>query len=235
MRIRFELRPASVEELRTAFEAHFRLGKAFIPDVNGHEPFTPCTVTIHHPHGGDPIVVGGTVMSPLHVQVDEGGVEIMLDDGLLETLREFTRREPPRSGSEAKALSPALRLKPLTMNEKLKLARTSASLTDRTALERMLDRSGWEALLQNPRITIPEIARIARKGTVPRPLIEQIVDNGRWSRNATVRRALLSNPKLTRGLVLKILRQTPRHELKLVPKQTAYPPLVRSVAKELLG
>jgi hypothetical protein len=50
-----------------------------------------------------------------------------------------------------------------------------------------------------------------------------------------VRRALLSNPKLTPEGILKVLRVTPRPELKLVDKQTAYPTAVREAARKLLG
>jgi hypothetical protein len=35
--------------------------------------------------------------------------------------------------------------------------------------------------------------------------------------------------------VQKILRLTPAHELKLVPKQTAYPILVRTLAEKMLA
>jgi hypothetical protein len=45
---------------------------------------------------------------------------------------------------------------------------------------------------------------------------------------------LLSNRRLGRDLITKILRATPKAELKLVPKQTAYPALVRQAAKRML-
>ena len=39
----------------------------------------------------------------------------------------------------------------------------------------MYGKNVWEALLRNPRLTAPEVARIARMGQLPRPLIEIIV------------------------------------------------------------
>jgi hypothetical protein len=92
----------------------------------------------------------------------------------------------------------------------------------------------WDALLHNPRLSIPEVARIARKGTVPKPQLDLILENGAWIKSDAVRRALLSNPKIGAEAVLKLLRITPKHELKLIEKGTAYAPPVREAARKLL-
>lgn len=136
------------------------------------------------------------------------------------------RRAPARNVQE--------RVRAMAKNEALKRAR-SAGRTERTALERRFGKSVWEALLSNPTITPPEVAAIAKKGTVPLPLIDRIASNGTWVGSAIVRRALLSNPKLPTDAILRVLRRLPAAELKLVPKQTRYPALVRQNAKKLLG
>ena len=46
---------------------------------------------------------------------------------------------------------------------------------------------------------------------------------------------LLGNRRLPRELGLKLLRSLPKHELKLVPKQTGYPTSVRTAARKLLN
>ncbi|HKP64076.1 MAG TPA: hypothetical protein VJV78_45385 [Polyangiales bacterium] len=125
------------------------------------------------------------------------------------------------------------RLRSLNATEQLKVARRG-ELQDRVVVERLYGKQVWEALLSNPRITLPEVARIARKGTVPRPLIESIVENNAWIRADNVRRALLSNPKLTGEGIQKLLRITPRHELKMIEKGTSYPMSVRDGARKLL-
>jgi hypothetical protein len=125
------------------------------------------------------------------------------------------------------------RLRTLNAVEQLKVARRG-ELADRIVIERLYGKQVWEALLQNPRITLPEVARIARKGTVPRPLIEQILENAQWTKEAAVRRALLSNPKLTGDGILKLLRMMPKHELKVMEKATAFPMSVRDAARKLL-
>ena len=42
-------------------------------------------------------------------------------------------------------------------------------ITDVATLERLYGKQVWESLLHNAKVTVPEVARIARKGTIPRP------------------------------------------------------------------
>lgn len=127
----------------------------------------------------------------------------------------------------------AERLRSLPAHQQTKLAR-EGDQRERVMLERMYGKNVWEALLRNPRISPPEVARIARMGTLPVPLVELIVSNGSWLRNPEIRRALLQNLRLGSEMIPRVLRMLPKHELKLVPTQTAYPPAVRDVARKLL-
>jgi hypothetical protein len=92
----------------------------------------------------------------------------------------------------------------------------------------------WEALLRNPKITIPEVARLAKKGTMPRPLLDIICENEAWIRQSIVRRALLSNPRLSPENAARVLRTMSPRELKVVPQQRGYPSAVRAVATRLM-
>jgi len=126
------------------------------------------------------------------------------------------------------------RVRSLTGAEQLKLA-AAGTLAERTTLERLYGPTVWETLLRNPRITPPEVARIARKGSLPRPLIELVASNSPWLASGEVQRALLSNPRSSSTVVLKVLSAMSRHDLMLVPQQTAYPETVRQAAKKRLG
>jgi hypothetical protein len=125
------------------------------------------------------------------------------------------------------------RLRNLTIVQQLKVAR-EGEVHERMALERMYGKTVWEAILRNPRCTHPEVARIAKMGALPRPMIELIVGNTAWLRSPEVRRALLSNPRLSPDQIPRILRLLPKHELKILPNQTAYPAAVRDAARRLL-
>ncbi len=139
----------------------------------------------------------------------------------------------PMRGGDLQHESKQDKLRHLTAAEQLKIAR-KGELSDRVAVERLYGKQVWEALLHNPRLTIPEVARIARKGTVPKPLLDLIIENPSWVKAPPVRRALLGNPKIGSDSVGKLLRGTPKHELKLIEKGTAYSMPVRDAARKLL-
>ncbi|MEZ4360694.1 MAG: hypothetical protein R3B48_10965 [Kofleriaceae bacterium] len=140
--------------------------------------------------------------------------------------------EPARRG-EAYPAPVHERVRNLSVAEQLRLAHHGEQ-QERVMLERLYGKTVWEALLRNPRITPPEVARIARMGALPRPLLETIVGNAVWLGVPEIRRSLLGNPRLATELIPRVLRLLPRHELKLVPAQLAYPAAVRDVARRML-
>ena len=125
------------------------------------------------------------------------------------------------------------KLRNLPAHLQTKMAR-EGDQRERVMLERMYGKQVWEALLRNSRITFPEVAKIARMGTLPAPLMELIVNNNAWLRSGEIRRALLANSRLGADMIPRILRMLPKHELKLVPQQTAYAPAVRDLARKML-
>jgi len=125
------------------------------------------------------------------------------------------------------------RLRGLNLAAQIKLA-TNGELHERIVLERLYGKNVWETLLRNPRLTAPEVSRIARYGALPRVLLELILANNTWLQVPEVRRALLGNPRLATEHIMKVLRLTPKHELRLAAVQTAYPHAVRNAAKQLL-
>ncbi len=140
-------------------------------------------------------------------------------------------------GEDAGALGNAKnvteRVRSLNTAQQQKLAR-SGGQRERVTLERMYGKVVWESLLRNPKLTPPEAGRIARMGTLPIPLMEIIVANRAWLSAPQVRRALLSNPRLKTDMLMTVLRATPKVELKIMPKQMAYPAHVRHAAKKMM-
>jgi hypothetical protein len=125
------------------------------------------------------------------------------------------------------------RLRGLNLAAQIKLA-AAGDQHERILLERLYGKNVWETLLRNPRLTAPEVARIARYGSLPRVLLEVILANNAWLQVPEIRRALLSNPRLASDQIMKVLRLTPKYELKLAAVQSSYPPPVRTAAKVLL-
>ncbi|MEP6860976.1 MAG: hypothetical protein ABJE66_10170 [Deltaproteobacteria bacterium] len=125
------------------------------------------------------------------------------------------------------------RLRGLTLVQQIKAAQ-HGEVSERIVLERMYGKTVWDPLLRNPRVTAPEVARIARMGALPRPMLELICTNGAWLQIPEIRRALLTNPRLSSDQAVRVLRLLPKHELKLAATQTSYPIAVRDVAKRLV-
>jgi len=125
------------------------------------------------------------------------------------------------------------RLRGLTLVQQLKVAKTG-ELTERIALERIYGKNVWDALLHNPRLTGPEVARIARMGALPRVLVEVIVTNAAWLQMPEVRRALLTNPRLGQDQIARILRLLSKTELRVAAGAMVYSHAVRNAAKKLL-
>lgn len=126
------------------------------------------------------------------------------------------------------------RIRHLGVAAQLKLAR-EGGLAERVAIERLFGKAVWEAILQNPRVTPPETARMARMGAAPIPLIEMIASNPSWLSSGEVRRALLSNPRLPEDSVTKVLRSVPKPELQMIAQQPYYPIRIRKAARAILS
>jgi hypothetical protein len=169
------------------------------------------------------------------------GLQLVSCDGELKQRIAALATPPPAEAADAeepdgdkqRALNMHERLRGLTLAQQIKVAH-NGEVSERIVLERMYGKNVWEALLRNPRLTGPEVARIARMGALPRPLVEIIVGNGAWLQIPEVRRALLSNPRLGVDQITKVLRLMPKHELKLATMQTAYPMAVRDTARRLM-
>ena len=126
------------------------------------------------------------------------------------------------------------RVRGMSHTEQQRVA-ANGSMQERIVLERTFGANVWESLLTNPRLTIPEVAKIARKGTLPRPLVENIAGHAAWVAAPEVQRALLGNPRSSAAIIGKILGSMSRADLVLVPQQTAYPQGVRMHARRLLS
>jgi hypothetical protein len=247
---------ADRQELKALFEQSLSKGRAFVRGATGVQPLEACALVLaidgrRHELRAEAVFVKdtepgcgvGLQLAPL----DATGLEALrafvdgetdAATGVLDVDKIAGRDAEPEAqeGDEEVARATTLhdRVRGLSHAEQQRLA-ASGSMSERIALERAFGANVWEALLGNPRLTIPEVAKIARKGTLPRPLVENIAGHASWLTAPEVQRALLGNPRSTAGIVTKVLASMSRSELLLVPQQTAYPQAVRMQARKLLG
>ncbi|MBW2527637.1 MAG: PilZ domain-containing protein [Deltaproteobacteria bacterium] len=237
---------ASEQALAEQFEAELRRGGAFVAGPSDVTEGQLCELVLVHP------VDGARKRYPARVvwqgeRQGQVGVAVAIDGFGPELRRELAEFIAAHAGGEATGEAAGAetasasgaqplheRVRGLSSVEQARLAR-EGDLSERVLLERIYGKGVWEPLLRNPRLTPPEVVRIARMGALPLPLLETIVGNASWLGNGQVRRALLSNPRLGRDMATKVLRAMPKAELRLVPKQTAYSAAVRQVAAKMLG
>jgi hypothetical protein len=230
--IRFEF--AALEDLETECAGSLAEGRAFVPGAVA-EVRSRCILVVVHP------VTGASLDLPAEVvwvnqDAPGEGVGVTLDD----RVDELAAKLAAFLDAEAKPATPAKR--PETLQQRVRgyssaqmIRRAKeADLPERTALERVYGKGVWEMLLHNPRVSPPEVARIARKGSIPQSIVETITGNPAWLTSSEIRRALLSNPRVGGGALDKVLRAMTRNEISLLVKQTAYSMTVRNAARKLL-
>jgi hypothetical protein len=230
------LTPPGVEELETLFESELRHRRTFVAGTFDLGDRARCVLVIQHPLGTR-FKVGAEAV---YIKREEPGAGvgldlIELDAAKLAELEAFVHQsaaEPPAGVQVPRTLYD--RIRNLTMRQRDTVAR-QGTLSERVALERTFGSSVWEALLQNPQLTTPELSRIAKNGRLPVPLVSVIVANGVWLASSEVRRALLSNPRVAGAHLDRVLRALPPVELKQIAQMSPYRIQVRSAAKKLIS
>jgi hypothetical protein len=244
------MRLVDAAALRSAYAEQFSKGRAFVPDASGVDVLQACELVIEQ--GGRSFTLQaqavfvkaegpgcgvGLQLLPLDAATKAGLCAFVdaSDAGPApETPDPAQPPEPDAAQTEHAAKTVFDRIRGLSSAEQQRLA-ARGTMQERIVLERTFGANVWESLLSNSRLTIPEVARIARKGTLPRQLVEDIAGHASWVAAPEVQRALLANPRSTGAVVQKVLRALSRSDLQLVPQQTAYPASVRAAGKKMLG
>jgi hypothetical protein len=217
--------------LEAELEENLVKGRTFIAGAVPLELRSACELALVHPETDEILLLKAEVV---WAKADEPGqgVGVELKDVDTEILRAFVgKRGPAAEARRAQTLYD--RVRSLNIRERDTWAR-QGTLAERVALERCYGPAVWEALLHNAQLTPPEVARIAKNGTLPRPLAGVIVGNAAWVRVPEIQRALLGNPRVLGPHLDRILQLLSPAELKRVAQQTAYRPAVRAAALKLV-
>ena len=221
---------ADTEALEHEIEANLRHGRAFLPDDPGVAARERCTLVLVHP-------MGETLEIPTEVVFHgNGGVGLEMigfDDALAQRLAAFAGAEKSE-GADAAPSSIHARVRHYNTAEQLRAARTGDH-AERVALECVYGKAVWEVLLRNPRITPPEVTRLARNPKLPKRLVDVIVGNAGWLSSSSLRRSLLLNPQVSGVALDKVLRAMSPAELTRVSRQGSFPIAVRQAAKRIQG
>jgi hypothetical protein len=237
-----ELRYPSRDALVEDWEQHLQKGRAFVHGAAELAVREPCGIVVIHPETNDQLALPAEA-----VWIDASGVGLELvgfDAAKQEELGSFVASRPnaapsgPASGPpaepplEPRARHAQERVRNLSPRERFEVAR-HGTLSERVALERVYGNAVWESLLENPQITPPEVARIAKMGTLTKPLVGVILAHGGWLAAPEVQRALLSNPRCNGPDLDRVLRAVRPAELTRLAQQCPYRAEVRAAAQRL--
>jgi hypothetical protein len=225
-----------LESLVRELDTNLRHGGTFVRGAAGLNERDEVELVVVHPIGNAEIRFVASVVWVVR-EGDDAGVGVAVRDfGVTqrEQINKFIHGAPtPSEAPKASSANPYEKLRGLSGPEQQKIAQ-GGNVNERIQIERIYGKMVWEAILRNPRVTVPEVARIAKMGALPKHLFEIIGANTAFLRVPQVRRALLGNPKTPPALAEKVLRLAPRAELKLIPGQPSYPHSVRAKARQLL-
>jgi hypothetical protein len=238
----------SVDAFAADYENNLRKGRAFVAGADGLAERDRCTVEIVHPETGEAIqlVAEAVWIGPAGI----GLAFVDLDARTKARIDEFAK--PPEQGAEPHETDTKAelayrtateaegkvvrnlhdRMRHLSIGQREDIAR-HGTLVERTALERAYAGVVWEGLLQNPSISIAEVARIARNGTLPKPLVNVIVNNAGWVSAPEVQRALMTNPRCTGPHLERVVRSIDANELNRLAKHCPYRSEVRSMVRRV--
>lgn len=123
------------------------------------------------------------------------------------------------------------RIKKLSVTEKIKFAMKGNSEV-RGILSKDSNKLVVLAVLDNPRITDPEIEGLARNRSIIEDVLREIARHRDWMKNYQVQLALATNPKTPVGISMKIVPGLKKRDIKGLETNKNVPEAVRTTAKK---
>lgn len=133
---------------------------------------------------------------------------------------EVLRLTEERTGEAADSMPIRRRLQRMGMDEKINLAQ-SGDREERMALAMDSNKAIHHYLLKNARISLDEIAFMARLPNLNPDVLNKIGENPAYTQNQTVVKHLVYNPKTPVALAIRLLDRLPRSEIMQIAKRTS--------------
>jgi len=232
----------SEHELRDEHRTNLSVGALRLPTAERVALHTKLLVTLRGPWGGE-TSVRATVVAEL-----PDGLALALDgdaeENLLRLLERVAAEQPQTPAVEA---APARsddtpeknqnawdRIRALSQMEKLLLA-VKAERSERALLLQDNDPRVLLSLLRNPRVTVDEVARLAKSSFLNYQIADVIVKTAQWMGNLDVRLGLIQNPKTPPAFALRILPTLPESEIRAIARAGTNMALKQAALRRLQG
>ena len=141
---------------------------------------------------------------------------------------------PEEQALEKKKLSITQQIMKLSVAKKIEWANKKGNREVRTILLRDNNKLVQLAVMQSPRITDGEIAKVALSRTAPQEVLQYIYNNRQLMKNYQIKVNLINNPKMPVGVSMRFLSGLRMAEVKAVAKNKNVPHGLANAAKKLI-
>lgn len=222
----------SEDELQAEHRSNLSLGALRLPTSETVPLHTTLLVTLRGPHGGE-AHLKATVVATL-----PDGLALAIDGDPDERLARLTLKTADESESEtetaAKRENAWDRMRSLSQMEKILLA-VKADRSERALLLQDNDPRVLLSLLRNPRLTVDEVARLAKSSFLNYQIAEVILKASQWMSSLDVRVGLVHNPKTPPAFALRILPTLPDSEVRAIARGGTNMQLKQAAIRKLQG
>jgi hypothetical protein len=135
---------------------------------------------------------------------------------------------------EGKRLTIAQKISKLSVAKKIEWANKKGNREVRTILLRDPNKLVQLAVVQSPRISEGEIAKVANTRTAPGEVLTYIYNNRQLTKNYTIKVSLVNNPKVPVAVAMRFLSLLRSSELKGVSKNRNISPALQQQARKML-
>ena len=141
---------------------------------------------------------------------------------------------PEEQQEELKRLSITQQIAKLSVAKKIEWANKKGNREVRTMLLRDPNKLVQLAVIQSPRITEGEIAKVAQSRTSPNEVLQYIYNNRQLMKNYQIKVQLIQNPKVPVGVAMRFLSTLRMAEVKAIAKNKNVPQGLATAAKKLV-
>ena len=193
----------SEQELRDEHRDNLSFGALRLPTTDSIPVHTVLAVTLRGPWDAEAFV-RATVVAAL-----PDGLALATDANADDLLARLLAKPAAETSWD--------RIRGLSQTEKILLA-VKADRSERALLLQDNDPRVLLSVLRNPRLTVDEVARIAKSSYLTYQIADVIMKAGQWMSSLDVRLGLIQNAKTPPAFALRILPTLPQAEIKAVAR-----------------
>jgi hypothetical protein len=226
----FTVEFGSEDELREEHRANLSMSGLRLATTETVALNATLLLTLRGPWGGESFA-RATVVANL-----PGAIALAIDGNPDEHLARLLTKPPDDSSDDTPEKKQNIwdRIRALSQMEKLLLA-VKADRTERALLLQDNDPRVLLSILRNPRLTVDEVARLAKSSFLNYQVADVIIKTGQWMANLDVRLGLIHNAKTPPAFALRILPTLPESEVRSIARGGTNMALKTAALRQLQG